>query len=361
MKQLVKSLSYILSISLIVFLLPINTNAATPTYNYEWVSQSGTISADGLAHEYTNLTAGQTINLSLTLYNRSGNTIQNRHKLGNSPDKQVPIGSWGIGSQTPHQDGTPHFLDTSSFVLNNNRFAYYEGNDVPNNSLITMNWNIKLANNLADGIYNLYVRPVSEYLAWTRQIKNGKLLPTTSSDIYWRFVVGDGTTEYLTYTNSEYGFQLSHPKNWKITEPLYNTRGWKIYFGTKPIIGAQDYSSIVAVSNNSLNQEVQSLRDNTYEYSLPNDSGHRGYEYSISEQSVTLNDMPALSVIVTKTYTHPDPVMFPSRQSIEQHYFLELNEHVFVLQGSISIEDGHIINSNGSIGLDIIKTFQELV
>ena len=192
MKQLVKSLSYILSISLIVFLLPINTNAATPTYNYEWVSQSGTISADGLAHEYTNLTAGQTINLSLTLYNRSGNTIQNRHKLGNSPDKQVPIGSWGIGSQTPHQDGTPHFLDTSSFVLNNNRFAYYEGNDVPNNSLITMNWNIKLANNLADGIYNLYVRPVSEYLAWTRQIKNGKLLPTTSSDIYWRFVVGEG-------------------------------------------------------------------------------------------------------------------------------------------------------------------------
>ena len=209
MQQLVKSLSYILSISLIVFLLPINTNAATPTYNYEWVSQSGTISADGLAHEYTNLEPGQTINLSLTLYNRSGNTIQSRHRLGNSPDKQVPIGSWGIGSQTPHQDGTPHFLDTSSYVLNNNRFAYYEGADVSNNSLITMNWNIKLANNLADGVYNLYVRPVSEYLAWTRQIKNGKLLPTTSSDIYWRFVVGEGDV----FKQPDFGFQVNVPDN----------------------------------------------------------------------------------------------------------------------------------------------------
>lgn len=201
MKQLVKSLAYILSLSLIVFLLPINQAHAAPTYIYEWVSQSGIVSDDGLAHEYTNLEPGQTLNLSLTLFNRSGNTIQSRYRLGNSPGKQVPVGSYGIGSQTPKQDGTPHFLDLSSFILNNNRFAYYEGEDVPDNGLITMNWNIKLNNNLTDGVYNLYVRPVSEYLAWTRQIKNGKLLPTTSSDIFWRLTVGEKSCIFDTSVN----------------------------------------------------------------------------------------------------------------------------------------------------------------
>ena len=197
MLKLVRPLSYLLSISLIVFLLPLNTYAATPTYHYEWVSQSGTISSDGLAHEYTNLQAGQIITLYLTLYNRTNNTIKGRHRLGN-PDngRQVQTGAWGIGSQTPYQDGTPYFLDTSSFVLNNNRFTYYDGEDVPDNEAITMSWNIKLKDNLSDGIYNLYVRPVSEYKAWTRQVKNGKLLPSTDSDIFWRLVVGEGVPNF---------------------------------------------------------------------------------------------------------------------------------------------------------------------
>lgn len=207
MKKLTKLLNYILSISLVAFLLPLNpAQAATPTYIYEWVSQSGTISADGLAHEYTHLEAGQTINLSLSLYNRSGTTIQSRYRLEQSPDKQVPIGSWGIGSQTPTRDGTPSFLDLSSFILNNNRFAYYEGADVPDDGLITMSWNIKLKDNLADGVYKLRVRPVSEYLAWTRQIKNGRLLPTTSSDIYWRLTVGEGKS----YINDAIGYTFNY-------------------------------------------------------------------------------------------------------------------------------------------------------
>jgi len=214
MQKLTKVLSYILSLSLIVWLLPISNAQAAPTYTYERVHQSGTISDDGLAHEYTNLVPGQSIDLSLTLFNHSGNTIQSRHRLNQPSDKQVPIGSYGIGSQTPYQDGTPHFLDTSSYVLNNNRFVYYEGEDVSDNGLITMNWTIKLKDNLSDGVYNLYVRPVSEYLAWTRQVKNGKLLPTTSSDIFWRLTVGypyppSGT--WQTFTNSNFGITFNYP------------------------------------------------------------------------------------------------------------------------------------------------------
>lgn len=222
MKQPSKLLNYLLTISLLVLLIPINTvSASTPTHIYEWMSQSGTISSDGLAHEYTNLEAGQTLDLSLILINRSNNTIQSRNRLGQSPGKQVPIGSYGIGSQTPYQDGTPYFLDTSSFVLNNNRFTYYEGNDVLPNEAISMSWTIKLANNLADGVYNLYVRPVSEYLAWTRQTKNGKLLPDNNSDIFWRLTVGEGEL----FVNNDFGFQVNIPAGYQYKEyspPYYD-------------------------------------------------------------------------------------------------------------------------------------------
>lgn len=195
--------------------LPTQANAAT-VYKYEWMAQSGNVSKDGLAHEYNNLQPGQTITLSLTMINRSGNTIRARHRLAQSPDKQVPVGSWGIGTQNP-QDGTPSFLDSSSFFLNNNRFTYYEGDDVENNRMINFSWTIKLKSNLANGTYYLYLRPVCEYLAWTRQVKNGITLPGTDSDIYWKFRVGGGDdsdvpTEYVRYVNPRYGFSFVYKK-----------------------------------------------------------------------------------------------------------------------------------------------------
>jgi len=292
MKKLVKSLSYLLTISLIVFLLPTNTNAATPTYMYEWMNQSGTISSDGLAHEYTNLQAGQTLQLSLTLMNQAGNTIRARHRLGNSPGKQVPIGSYGIGSQTPYQDGTPSFLDPSSFVLNNNRFAYYDGDDVPHGGVMTISWNIKLKENLANGAYNLYVRPVSEYNAWTRQSKNGKLLPDTNSDIFWRLVVGrinnsedqitenrrikiaDMTTSnMLSYQSSKYGFSFDY------REPLepaglddtgdISDEGWNIIRGFNYGIPTKGMTWVMVnvYRSKNLNEVIDFNIDNQFKYS----------------------------------------------------------------------------------------------
>jgi len=168
--------------------------AQTPIYQYEWVSQSGTISADGLAHQYTGVDAGDTIDLSLTLINRSGTTIKGTSALGAIPTgKQVQVGAWGIGTQNP-QDGTPSFLDTSSFVLNNNRFMYYDGADVPNGGQIKFDFDVKMDSDLADGTYKLYVRPVSEYNAWTRQYKNGQTFTSGNSDIFWAFVVGSGSS-----------------------------------------------------------------------------------------------------------------------------------------------------------------------
>ena len=177
--------------------VPTTPVSAATIYKYEWVAQSGTISPDGYAHQYTNLVPGQTLDLWLTLTNRSGQPIVGKSNLPPiEPGKQVPVGAWGIGTQNP-QDGTPYFLDSSSFVLNNNRFVYYDNEnlgDWPNGSSRTMGWTIKLANNLADGVYDLYYRPVCEYLAWTQQVKNGYTLPGTDSDIFTRLIVGTGVS-----------------------------------------------------------------------------------------------------------------------------------------------------------------------
>lgn len=239
-------ITWLTTVSLVLgfFITPTKANAAT-VYKYEWMAQSGNVSKDGLAHEYNNLQPGQTINLSLTMINRSGTTIKARSKLAQSPDKQVPVGVWGIGSQTPTQDGTPSFLDSSSFVLNNNRFVYYDGEntlssngDTLDGFMIHFSWTIKLKNNLADGVYKLYIRPVCEYLAWARQVKNGKLLPTTSSDIFWKFRVGGGDdsdvpTGYVRYVNPKYGFSFVYK------QPTYPT-----------ILYAYEFYSASVSSNN---------------------------------------------------------------------------------------------------------------
>lgn len=214
MEKTVKAVTWLLVTSLIAsfMLIPAQPASATPVYRYEWVSQSGTVSPDGYAHQYTGLVAGQTINLSLTLINRSGTTIVGKSSLPITPGYQVPIGSWGVGTQNP-QDGTPYFLDSSSFILNNNRFVYYDNEnlgDWPNGASRTMGWTVKLTNNLVNGVYSLYVRPVSEYNAWTQQYKNGKTLPSYNSDIFWQFVVGGGTVSHI-YTNSAHGLQLTLP------------------------------------------------------------------------------------------------------------------------------------------------------
>jgi len=195
--------------------VPTTPVSAATIYKYEWVAQSGTISPDGYAHQYTNLVPGQTLDLWLTLTNRSGKTIVGKSGLPIEPGKQVPVGAWGIGTQNP-QDGTPYFLDTSSFILNNNRFVYYDNEnlgDWADGQSRTMGWTIKLANNLADGVHDLYYRPVSEYLAWTQQVKNGYTLPGTDSDIFTRLIVGSGVSStYLTYTNQQYGFSFDYPQ-----------------------------------------------------------------------------------------------------------------------------------------------------
>lgn len=167
---------------------------------YQWVSQSGTLSTDGAAHE-VNVNAGDTVSMSLTIKNRS---IDSRALVMYG----VPPGGNLLPEEAPYRgahelrvgvkgDEILSWIDSSSFYENldgeNNRFAVYDGPDASPGDTLTFTWNLKIKAGTADGTYNLYTGLVREFDAWARQVTAaGTLLP--SEDIFWRVIVGEGTT-----------------------------------------------------------------------------------------------------------------------------------------------------------------------
>jgi hypothetical protein len=190
--NLKRIVAWLATASLVVGFAMTPTTVAAAYANWGWVAQNGTVSPDGKATQILGLHAGDTVPLSITLKNLTGTTIQPKSALPLG-SLQVPKGSFGIGTRRP-QDGTPSFLDASSFILNNNRFVYYEGAPVAPNAEFTMTWSVKMATGLADGTYKMYVGPVSEYYYWMRQVVRGVVMAPAASDVFWEFVVGTGVS-----------------------------------------------------------------------------------------------------------------------------------------------------------------------
>ena len=173
--------------------LAVPSVAAADYYRYKWVSQTpATVTSDGVAH-YISANAGETKQMSVTLTNLSSKTIKGKTSLGATPaGYQVPVGSYGIGVRG---DAMTPWLDDSSFELNKNRFAYYEGPDVAPGATFTISWDVTIATTAAAGTYNLYFRPVFDYVGWTQQVAwNGTLLSRNAADIFTRFIIGSGGT-----------------------------------------------------------------------------------------------------------------------------------------------------------------------
>jgi len=165
-------------------ILPIQQSISGP-YRYLWKAQNGTISTDGTAHEIT-AARGDIIAMSVTLINRSGRVIKGLPSLPVVAGK-VNYGGWGLGTSKPI-DNKPKWLDPSSFVINGNRFVYYNGADVPDGGEFTLAWNIKISPTAILGTYKLYLNCVKEWENWTQQVsKEGILLK--SPDIFWRVKV----------------------------------------------------------------------------------------------------------------------------------------------------------------------------
>jgi len=167
---------------------PLNTITpvvSTGPFQYLWKAQNGTISVDGRAHE-VHASPGDTVAMSVTLVNRSGRTIQGLSKLATIAGK-VNYGGWGLGTSNPI-DNKPAWLDPSSFVINGNRFVYYDGPDVPDGAEFTIAWNVKISPSAKKSTYSLYLNCVKEWENWTQQVSASGIL-LKSPDIFWRFII----------------------------------------------------------------------------------------------------------------------------------------------------------------------------
>lgn len=205
-KKMTRVVSWFMTLAVaMAFALPVDAIEffSTPL-RYQWVSQSGTLSADGTAHEY-NVQPGDTVSMSLTIKNRS---IDAAAKVMYG----VPPGGTLLPEEAPYRgahelrvgvknDEILSWIDSSSFYINpdgdNNRFAVYDGVDANYGENLTFTWDLKIAASTTDGVYDLYTGLVREFDAWARQVNaSGALLG--SGDIFWRFNVGDVSTPSIT-------------------------------------------------------------------------------------------------------------------------------------------------------------------
>ncbi|AKM84902.1 MAG: hypothetical protein VE98_C0001G0448 [candidate division Kazan bacterium GW2011_GWA1_50_15] len=167
------------------------------TFRYQWIAQSGTV--EGPAH-VVRANAGDTVNMSLTIRNRSTNpqalTMYGKSALLSEGPSYPNAHAVGIGTSHP-RDNVPAWLDASSFAINGNRFAYYDGAAVNPGQDLTLTWTAKIASSAANGTYDLYTEVVREFDGWAQQVTAGGRA-IASGDIFWRFIIGGGSAEPAT-------------------------------------------------------------------------------------------------------------------------------------------------------------------
>ncbi len=133
---------------------PVVINPWTFDYRAQWVSQSGTLSADKTAHEIHG-TAGSTVDLELTLKN-----IGKAWWYPTTPDAAhiIKLGTW-----MPQDNASP--LKDASW-LTSNRIVQIDS--VTGTSLShTFKFKITIPTTAVSGtVYKFYVRPVAEYVKW---------------------------------------------------------------------------------------------------------------------------------------------------------------------------------------------------
>ncbi|MFA5967249.1 MAG: hypothetical protein WC805_01900 [Patescibacteria group bacterium] len=160
---------------------------------YAVVSQSGVpqvSAADGTSYAVHYAKPGDTVDMYVVVKNLSKNTKAlvwyPQHELAaetNMPNAHA-IGAGTFG------DVQPTWLDNSSFIMNGNRLAYYDGPAVHKGKYMVLAWRIKIANSAVLGNYPLDVALVREYdEQGNRVYNNGKTYPI--SYIHWVFNVSN--------------------------------------------------------------------------------------------------------------------------------------------------------------------------
>lgn len=179
---------------------------------YELVSKSKGVNATDNVDYFVQ--QGETVELRLTVRNRSRN-YRALMWYGKS-DLPVEGPSYpnahciGVGTVGP-RDHQPSWIDPSSFVINGNRFTYYDGEPIYKGKLLVIKFNVKISNDAQAGLYALPWGLVREFDEWGKLVDaNGR---NYSGDIAWRFAVSCNSQDTYrrgTFNNTKEGYSLSY-------------------------------------------------------------------------------------------------------------------------------------------------------
>ncbi len=219
-----KNISFFISLLIVASLFTVQP-ATTQAFEqfprslaWERISQSGTYvpSSDGYGYSTITAAPGQIVPMSLTVKNRSRNpeaeVWYGKSSLFNEGPTYPNAHAIGVGTSDP-MDHVPSWIDPSSFAINGNRLAYYDGPPVYKGQNVTLNWNIKLQSDLTPGYYVLNLALVREFDEW------GQRVTSTGANAKYqtvRYVFNIGNTNNVTYSNNTYDYSLTFPGTYEI-------------------------------------------------------------------------------------------------------------------------------------------------
>jgi len=164
---------------------------------WELVSQSGTTAYNDAGYPYGIVYAnpGDTVDMWVTVKNRSSNP-RGQVWYGKSAllyeGPQYPNAhAIGVGTWDP-MDNIPSFLDPSSFVINGNRLAYYDGAPIYKGQTMTLHWQVKVKDNIPNSTYNLVLSLVREFDEWGYRVTSSGANHRYQG-LLWQFKIGDTT------------------------------------------------------------------------------------------------------------------------------------------------------------------------
>ncbi len=227
-KYFVKTIGYTLAGLLVLALCPAQTFAFESrgnTSSAKWVSQSPGSTSGASTVIYAN--PGQILNFSLTIKNTSKTDVF--YSAGSLVDEPYPYQGaheLRVGATNDVVYANIFDFSTGGPFINNNRFVTFSyGRAVFPGDSLTFNWSLKVRSDISNGNYRYSVGVVQEYDAWLGDAPgpgsggpNNNLGGRSGGNIFWDIVIGGPTYnqppvgQYISYTNSKYGFQFEYPQ-----------------------------------------------------------------------------------------------------------------------------------------------------
>ena len=169
---------------------------------YNVVEQSGLAQSDLGPTPYAVHYArpGDTVSMSVTVKNLSRNSKAlvwyPKNSLLDEGADYPNAHAIGVGVVN---DESPYWIDSSSFVINGNRLAYYDGPAVYKNNYMTISWQVKISQYAPYGAYTLDLSLLREWDEWgIRTYSNGR--DSDDQFIRWIFKVSDQNVYNLNTT-----------------------------------------------------------------------------------------------------------------------------------------------------------------